>query len=90
MTRCDKLMVCRKELVPEGSYWLTTARKDPLVCGMKILCNGSPFGHETSQYLLFFFKAASICRPRRNYWTSSGRRDGSNASSAKGVDRNRL
>ena len=46
--RCDKLIVCREELVPEGSYRLTTARKDPLVCGIKIQCNGFPFGHATS------------------------------------------
>ena len=58
MTRCDKLMVCRKELVPEGSYWLTTARKDPLVCGIKNQCNGSPFGHATSQYLSVFLQGS--------------------------------
>lgn len=54
VTRCDKLMICREELVPEGSYRLTTARKDPLVCGIKIQCNGFPFGHATSSRQLPF------------------------------------
>ena len=86
-TRCDKLMICREELVPEGSYRLTTARKDPLVCGLEIQCNGFPFGHVTSKYFSVFLPGSFHLPTEKTLldfqwkvrWITS-----------KGVDRSRL